>query len=120
RNPPELAARSPSPPTVPNPWAEIRVIDAASGRGVPLVELETVNGLKFVTDNRGRVAFQEPGLMERQIFFSVRSHGDEAPKVCFGWPGRPRRCPIPTTRSPTRRQALPSSTSLIRLGLPGP
>src|SRR4051812_3156207 len=41
-------------------WAEIRVIDSATGRGVPLVELETVNGVKFVTDNAGRVAFQEP------------------------------------------------------------
>jgi WD40 repeat protein/tRNA A-37 threonylcarbamoyl transferase component Bud32 len=36
-------------------WAEIRVIDAATGRGVPLVEMETVNGVKFVTDNAGRV-----------------------------------------------------------------
>ncbi len=41
-------------------WAEIRVIDAASGRGVPLAELETVNGLKFVTDNAGRVASMNP------------------------------------------------------------
>ena len=45
----------------PSAWAEIRVVDAVSGRGVPLVELETVNNLRFVTDNAGRVAFQEPG-----------------------------------------------------------
>ena len=56
-------------------WAEIRVVDAASGRGVPLAELEAVNGLRFVTDNAGRVAFHEPGLMGREVFFAVRSHG---------------------------------------------
>lgn len=68
-------------------WAEIRVVDAATGRGVPLAELETVNGLKFVTDNAGRVAFHEPGLMGREIFFSVSSHGYETAKDGFGIAG---------------------------------
>lgn len=71
----------------PGAWAEIRVVEAATGRGVPLVELETVNGLKFVTDNAGRVAFQEPGLLGREVFFSVRSHGYEAAKDGFGFAG---------------------------------
>jgi len=78
---------------VPNGWAEIRVVDAATGRGVPLVELETVNNLKFVTDNAGRVAFQEPGLLGQEVFFTVRSHGYELPKDGFGLSGirvRPR------------------------------
>ena len=65
-------------------WAEIRVIDAATGRGIPLVELETVNSIKYVTDNPGRVAFYEPGQMGREVFFSVRSHGYESPKDAFG------------------------------------
>jgi hypothetical protein len=56
-------------------YAEIRVVDGATGRGVPLAELETVNHLRFVTDNAGRVAFNEPGLMGREVFFTVRSHG---------------------------------------------
>lgn len=68
-------------------YAEIRVLDAATGRGVPLVELETVNGLTFITDNAGRVAFHEPGLMGREIFFSVRSHGYEMKKDGFGFAG---------------------------------
>jgi hypothetical protein len=68
-------------------WAEIRAVDAANGRGVPLVELETVNGLRFVTDNAGRVAFHEPGLLGRQVFFTVRSHGYEVPKDGFGFAG---------------------------------
>lgn len=70
-----------------SPWAEIRVVDEATGRGVPLVELETVNHLLFVTDNAGRVAFHEPGLMDREVFFAVRSHGYERPKDGFGYAG---------------------------------
>lgn len=68
-------------------WAELRVVDAASNRGVPLVELETVNGLKFLTDNAGRVAFHEPGLMGREVFFTIRSHGYERSKDGFGFAG---------------------------------
>jgi hypothetical protein len=68
-------------------WAEIHVVDAATGRGVPLVELETVNHIKFVTDNAGRVAFGEPGLLDREVFFTVRSHGYETTKDGFGFPG---------------------------------
>jgi hypothetical protein len=68
-------------------YAEIRVIDEATGRGVPLVELETVNSLRFVTDNAGRVAFHEPGLMGREVFFAVRSHGYEVKKDGFGYAG---------------------------------
>ncbi|MDX1969153.1 MAG: hypothetical protein SFV23_18395 [Planctomycetaceae bacterium] len=68
-------------------WAEIRVIDRESKRGVPLVELETVNGLRFVTDNAGRIAFCEPGLLDREVFFHLRSHGYEGPKDGFGFVG---------------------------------
>lgn len=69
------------------PYAEIRVVDAETGRGVPLVELVTVNQLKFVTDNAGRVAFNEPDMMGREIFFNVRSHGYEMKKDGFGISG---------------------------------
>ena len=69
------------------PWFEIRVVDEATGRGVPLVELETVNRLRFLSDNAGRVAFQEPGLMESEVFFHVRTHGYEFPKDGFGYVG---------------------------------
>lgn len=68
-------------------YAEIRVVDAATGCGVPLVELITVNQLRFVTDNAGRVAFKEPGLMGREVFFTVRSHGYEMKKDGFGFSG---------------------------------
>jgi len=82
-----MSADPPLPPAGDSRYAEIRVIDAATGRGVPLAELETVNSLKFVTDNAGRVAFYEPGLMDREIFFTVHSHGYEMPKDGFGFAG---------------------------------
>jgi hypothetical protein len=55
---------------------------------VPLVELETVNHLRLVTDSAGRIAFHEPGLMGRPLFFHIRSHGYEFPKDGFGFTGK--------------------------------
>ncbi|MBX3450962.1 MAG: hypothetical protein KF777_15455 [Planctomycetaceae bacterium] len=82
-----IAACAVAAPPEGSSWAEIRVIDEVTGRGVPLVELETVNHLRFVTDNAGRIAFLEPGLMDREIYFSVKSHGYEREKDGFGFAG---------------------------------
>src|SRR5947209_18095766 len=62
----------------------ILVEDDQTGRGVPLVELQTVNNIRHFTDSNGVVAFYEPGLMNRRVFFSVKSHGYEFPKDGFG------------------------------------
>ena len=69
------------------PYFHIQVVDAESGRGVPLVELETVNNIQLVTDSAGNIAFLEPGLMDREVFFHVRSHGYEYPQDGFGFRG---------------------------------
>ncbi len=69
------------------PYFGIKVIDAETGRGVPLVELETVNGIRYYSDSGGWVAFHEPGLMNQRVFFSVKSHGYEYPKDGFGFRG---------------------------------
>lgn len=53
----------------------IRVIDEQTGRGIPLVELSTMNSLKYYTDSKGIIAFNEPTLMNLPVFFSVFSHG---------------------------------------------
>lgn len=82
------SGRAADPAPAKTEYAEIRVIDAETGRGVPLVELETVNALKFVTDNAGRVALHEPGLLDREVYFTVRSHGYEAKKDTFGFTGQ--------------------------------
>ena len=62
----------------------ITVVDDDTGRGVPLVELRTVNALRYYTDSNGVVAFREPGLMDTDVFFSVSSHGYEFPADGFG------------------------------------
>ncbi|MFZ3048011.1 MAG: hypothetical protein WA151_19015, partial [Desulfatirhabdiaceae bacterium] len=53
----------------------ITVIDDATGRGIPLVEISLINGLRDYTDSHGVLAFFEPGLMNREVFFQIQSHG---------------------------------------------
>jgi hypothetical protein len=65
----------------------ITVVDSKTGRGVPLVELTTVNGIVSITDSAGVIAFDEPGLMNRDVFFTVKSHGYTFPKDGFGFAG---------------------------------
>lgn len=72
--------------TAVEPFA-IRVVDAATGRGVPLVELKTVHHVRYVTDNAGYVAFDEPGLVGQRVWFSIRSHGYRIPRDGFGYAG---------------------------------
>lgn len=62
----------------------IQVVDAQTGRGVPLVELETTSGQVFLTDSAGIVAFAEPGLLGSEVWFNIRSHGYEFPADGFG------------------------------------
>jgi hypothetical protein len=66
----------------------ITVVDADTGRGVPLVELKTVHGIRYWTDSNGVVAFREPGLMDQRVFFHVSSHGYEFRKDGFGIRGQ--------------------------------
>ncbi|MSU64251.1 MAG: hypothetical protein EXS31_17985 [Pedosphaera sp.] len=66
----------------------IKVVDEQTGRGVPLVELETVHHVKLVTDSAGWVAINEPGWNGQSVFFHVRSHGYEFPKDGFGNAGK--------------------------------
>jgi len=72
---------------VPQQYAEIICVDQDTNRGVPLVELTTVHNLQFVTDNAGRIAIHEPGLIGQTVFFHVRSHGYEFEADGFGYRG---------------------------------
>src|SRR5262249_62281839 len=72
----------------PDKYFRITVVDEDTGRGVPLVELQTVNGLRSYTDSNGVVAFLEPGLMGGKGFFHVKSPGYEFPKDGLGFPGQ--------------------------------
>ena len=77
----QLAAPSPG------DYFKIQVVDAQTGRGVPLVELKTTHNVCYYTDSNGLVAFHEPGLMDQRVFFTVKSHGYEFPKDGFGMSG---------------------------------
>jgi hypothetical protein len=78
------------------------VVDRQTGRGVPLVELRTTNSIRCFTDSNGIVAFHEPGLMDRDVFFFVESHGYEFPKDGFGFRG-------------TRLKTTPGASAVIQI-----
>jgi hypothetical protein len=70
------------------PFFGIQVVDEQTGRGLPLVELRTVNDIRCVTDNAGWIAFNEPGLMEREVWFYLSlAPGYEKEKDGFGYTG---------------------------------
>ncbi|MCZ7600575.1 MAG: hypothetical protein M5U09_26570 [Gammaproteobacteria bacterium] len=54
---------------------------------MPLVELRTTSEIRYVTDSGGWVAFDEPGLLGRQVWFHVSSPGYEAQQDGFGYRG---------------------------------
>jgi len=95
----------------PAPYFAIEVVDDATGRGVPLVELRTVNEIRYHTDSAGLVAFHEPGLMDRDVFFHVSSPGYEFPKDGFGFCGKALR----TTPGATARLSLKRTNIAERL-----
>lgn len=66
----------------------ITVVDSQTNRGVPLVELRTSNETLFVTDSAGRVAISDVDLLNRKVYFGVKSHGYEFPRDGFGSVGR--------------------------------
>jgi hypothetical protein len=82
-----LPAPQPVPAADNGKYFTITVVDEQTGRGVPLVELTTVNAIRYFTDSNGVVAFHEPGLMNQTLYFGVKSHGYEFAKDGFGFVG---------------------------------
>ncbi len=62
----------------------IEVVDEQTGRGAPMVELQTTNSVSYYTDSNGLIAFYEPGLMGRKVYFEISAHGYEYPADGFG------------------------------------
>jgi len=71
-------------PPLPSGYFAIQVVDDKTGRGVPNVELQTTSHADYYTDSNGLIAFFEPGLMNKKVFFKVSSHGYEFPADAFG------------------------------------
>ena len=76
--------RAEAPTSEPGRYFAIEVVDEQTGRGVPLVELQTTYGTRYYTDSAGLVAFFEPGLMGKRVYFDVSAHGYEFAKDGFG------------------------------------
>ena len=72
----------------PSDYFRISVVDDATGRGVPLVEVRTTNDVKYFTDSNGVVAIGDPELMNQKVFFQIQSAGYEFPKDGFGYRGK--------------------------------
>ena len=66
----------------------IKVTDAATGRGVPLVELTTVNHLKFVTDSAGVAVIDAPELAGTNAWLDMKGQGYNVPADGFGFRGK--------------------------------
>jgi hypothetical protein len=79
---PRDAAPAPVPSTT--GYFKIIVVDEETGRGVPLVKLSTTNHISCFTDSNGVVAWNEPGLMNRDVYFRIESPG-------YMFPGDGRR-----------------------------
>ncbi len=69
-------------------YFNIRVVDKATGRGVPLVQLRTTNSTVYYTDSNGNIAYYEPGLMDNDVFFYISAHGYQFNENTFGIVGK--------------------------------
>jgi len=65
----------------------IEIVDKDNGWPVPLVELRTTNELRFVSDNAGLIAIDDPDLLDRALWFHVKGHGYGVAKDGFGFEG---------------------------------
>ncbi len=97
-----------------NDYFAIRVVDDATGRGVPLVELRTVDGTRYWTDSAGLVAFHSPGQMNQPVFFYVVSHGYEYPADGFGFRGKTLKT-VPAAQAELRIKRLNVAERLYRV-----
>ncbi len=65
----------------------IEIIDKENGWPVPMVELRTTNETRHVSDNCGLIAIDDPDLLNRETWFTVKGHGYGVPKDGFGIEG---------------------------------
>ena len=75
----------------------IEVVERGSGWPVPLVELRTLHGVRFVSDNAGVIAFDLPELMGAEVWLEVSGHGYGVKADGFGYRGV-RLVPVPGGR----------------------
>ena len=54
----------------------MRVIDASTGVGIPLVECKTTQQTTYWSDSAGYVVIHEPGLDGEEMFLQSRAHDE--------------------------------------------
>jgi hypothetical protein len=55
----------------------LHVVDSQTGRGVPLVEVASLNGTSWITDSNGVIAIDEPSRLGRTLHLDFESFGYE-------------------------------------------
>ncbi|MEO5913181.1 MAG: hypothetical protein ABIS50_03040 [Luteolibacter sp.] len=65
----------------------IEIVDKENGWPVPLVELRSVHDTVHVSDNLGLVAIEDPDLLDREVWFTIKGHGYGVSKDGFGFEG---------------------------------
>ena len=78
----------------------IEILDDENGWPVPLVELRTINNQRFISDNAGVIAIDEPDLLGLKTWFYLRGHGYSIAKDGFGYEG------VRMTLQPGKRIAI--------------
>ncbi|MDR2472092.1 MAG: twin-arginine translocation signal domain-containing protein [Tannerella sp.] len=68
-------------------YCRIEVVEQGSDIPVPLVELQTVHQQRFITDNAGIIAIDEPELMGREVWFNIKGYGYGVKADGFGISG---------------------------------
>eukprot|EP00386_Alphamonas_edax_P010479 GDKI01033817.1.p1 GENE.GDKI01033817.1~~GDKI01033817.1.p1 ORF type:complete len:593 (+),score=127.01 GDKI01033817.1:76-1854(+) len=90
--PASLTSASDSGSPHPNTLCRIQIIDGSWP--VPGVELRSVHGVRFVSDNAGLMAIDTPELYGREVWFEIHGHGYSVKPDGFGYRGI-RLVPIP-------------------------
>jgi len=65
----------------------IEIVDKENGWPVPLVELRTTHDARYVSDNAGLIALDDPEVLDRPTWFHVKGHGYGVKKDGFGYEG---------------------------------
>src|SRR5690606_17009094 len=65
----------------------IEVVDKENGWPVPLVELRTTHHARYVTDNAGVIALDDPELFDHEVWFNIVGHGYGVKADGFGLRG---------------------------------
>ena len=66
----------------------VDVVDGATSRGIPLVEVITPDNAVYVTDSAGRAAICDPLFLGKPAYYRAQSHGYEMPADAFGMRGK--------------------------------